>query len=248
MQFDIFASSIVGARDNQEDSFSCSRYNGGQEALVIVADGMGGHEGGEIASTLAVRAFTEHFDKYTQGPIPKRLEIALIMANQALAERIRQDLELDGMGTTLLAVYTDISRVYWASVGDSPLILVRDAMALRLNEDHSTAPIIERQVLAGKITRKQADCHPDRGALLSCLSGLYSPDMIDCPAGPYALRSGDCIIVASDGLLTLSLADLAGVVLPGEDSERIAQRIMGAIDARQLPEQDNATVQVIVVR
>ncbi|WP_395334378.1 protein phosphatase 2C domain-containing protein (plasmid) [Novosphingobium sp. BL-8H] len=245
--FQIASGAIQGARDNQEDCMEIRPAPGGMAGLAIVADGMGGHAGGEIASALAVAGFAEHFENYTRGPLPKRLEIALAMANQALAHRVREDVELDGMGTTLLAVHYGPEGLHWVSVGDSPLLLVRNGEARWLNEDHSMAPLIERQVAAGKLTREQADRHPERNSLLSVLTGLNTPDMIDCPAQPLVLQDGDRVIAASDGLLTLSLSDIAARVLAADSASEAVALLLDGVAMRGLPFQDNASVQIIMV-
>lgn len=246
MKFDAFGAAIRGAREKQEDHLDGRPGAGGSDGLVVIADGMGGHVGGEIASALAVEAFVEHFEQYTRGPLPKRLEIALVMANQALAQRVRDDLELDGMGTTLLGVHYGPEGLYWASVGDSPLLLVREGEAHWLNEDHSMAPVIERQFEAGLLTREQADRHPDRNNLLSVLTGLNTPDTIDCPARPFPLQRGDRVIVASDGLLTLTLQEIAQVAMTDETAAGVAVLLLEAVAARARPYQDNTSLQVIV--
>lgn len=247
MMFQIASGAIQGARDNQEDSMDIRRAVGGMAGLAIIADGMGGHAGGEIASALAVAGFAEHFENYTRGPSPKRLEIALAMANQVLAQRVRDDIELDGMGTTLLAVHYGPEGLHWVSVGDSPLLLVRNGEARWLNDDHSMAPLIERQVADGTLTREQADRHPERNSLLSVLTGLNTPDMIDCPLRPFALQDGDRVIVASDGMLTLSLMEIAARALAAGSASEAVASLLDGVAMWGLPFQDNASVQVNMV-
>jgi serine/threonine protein phosphatase PrpC len=245
--FDYSAVSSLGDRENQEDSFAVVELAGGRELLLVVADGMGGHVGGEIASQVAVNTFVDCFAHHTMGEPHRRLRIALIMANEALAEHIRQDLELDGMGTTLVAAHLSDRGLFWVSVGDSLLLLVRDGEVRSLNEDHSMAPVIERQFLAGKLTREEADAHPERNALLSVLTGWRSPDMIDCPEPAYRLRHGDRLIAASDGLSTLEYSDITELALANRSAAKIAEAMKQRIAEKRQEFQDNTAIALAVV-
>lgn len=236
--------SSLGDREKQEDAFAHVLLDDGQAQLLVVADGMGGHVGGEIASQLALEAFVDCFVNDTKGEPHRRLKTALIMANHALAERIRIDPELDGMGTTLVAAYLSAAGLAWISVGDSLLLLVREGQIQRLNADHSMAPVIERQFLAGKLTREEADRHPERNVLLSVLDGWHSPDLIDCSGQPLPLKDGDCIIAASDGLLTLGLTEILGAACSGNGAKTISEALLAKISEKAEPFQDNSTVLV----
>lgn len=238
---------MIGRRDNQEDSMASAILDDGKALLLVVADGMGGHEGGEIASSIAVRTFVECFIENTVGALPKRLKLALLMANEALAERIRLDPELDGMGTTLVAAHIGPMGLHWISVGDSPLLLCRSGTITQLNQDHSMAPIIERRFAAGKLTREEADNHSERNDLLSVMIGLNSPDIIDCPSEPYPLENGDQIVVASDGLQTLSMDEILQSLVHGEDVKGCVSAMMQGIEAKAREHQDNVSIQVAAI-
>ena len=137
------AEQLLGAREVQEDDFGfidgATLDPGGQHPVVVVADGMGGHASGEIASRLAVRAFVEAYG--TEGRPSDRLRTGLDHANRAIDDAIRENLSLGGMGTTLVAAAVTTDGLEWVSVGDSPLLIYRDGRLKRLNEDHSMAPV-----------------------------------------------------------------------------------------------------------
>ena len=130
---------LLGRRELQEDELGFidgpTLDPGSQHPVVIVADGMGGHASGELASRLAVRAFIEAYG--TEGRPADQLRAALDRANQAIDDAIRDNLSLDGMGTTLVAAAVTADGLEWISVGDSPLYLCRGGRLKRLNEDHS---------------------------------------------------------------------------------------------------------------
>ena len=136
---------LLGAREVQQDEHGlidgATLDPDGRHPVVIVADGMGGHAGGEMASRVAVRAFMDAYD--LDGAPAGRLRAGLDAANRAIDAAVCENLSLDGMGTTLVAGAVTTDGLEWISVGDSPLYLYRGGRLKRLNEDHSMAPIIE---------------------------------------------------------------------------------------------------------
>ncbi|MYK88913.1 MAG: SpoIIE family protein phosphatase, partial [Acidobacteria bacterium] len=132
---------LIGAREAQEDEFGfidgSTLDPDGRHPVVIVADGMGGHAGGEMAGRLAVRAFVDAYG--LDGAPADRLGAALDAANRSIDDAVRENLSLDGMGATLVAATVTTDGLEWISVGDSPLYLYRAGRLKRLNEDHSMA-------------------------------------------------------------------------------------------------------------
>ena len=166
------ASQISGKRAYQEDKYNriargTADRNGNE--MLVVADGMGGHVSGDTASSTVVRTFFETFPN-TTGSIPDRLCACLEAANNALAAAIDANPQLDGMGTTVVAVVVSQEDqqhlLQWISVGDSPLWLFRDGQLCRLNADHSMAA-----VLAGCMTEEEAATDPKRHVLRSAVMG-----------------------------------------------------------------------------
>jgi serine/threonine protein phosphatase PrpC len=239
---------ILGAREIQEDYSLFRAGPSGAELLAVLADGMGGHTGGEVASKLAVDAFVATFNAYPAGSVPVKLGAALNEANNHLASGIKNAPALEGMGCTLVGMYIDAQGLQWISVGDSPLFLYRNGLVTRLNADHSMAPVIEESLRQGRITKEEASSHPSRNVLRSALTG-ESLAMIDTPNAPRPLCKGDVVILASDGLLSLSQSEIAAVVTsnPGATAERLAQMLVLAVETKKKLRQDNTTVQVIIV-
>ena len=239
---------ILGAREIQEDYSIFRASPSGVGLLAVLADGMGGHEGGEVASRMAVDAFVATLNDYPAVSVLVKLGAALHQANNNLASGIKNAPALDGMGCTLVGVYIDIQGLQWISVGDSPLFLYRNRRLTRLNADHSMAPVIEESVRQGRITKEEARSHPSRNVLRSALTG-ESLAMIDTPNAPRPLFKGDIVILASDGLLTLSENEIEAVVARkrGASAESLAKMLIRAVEAKKEPRQDNTTVQVIIV-
>ena len=132
---------------------------------------MGGHEAGEVASSLAVVNFEKAFLNLSQLNANQRLIAALQSANDSISNKIDSNPKFDGMGTTLLATYINGNELEYVSVGDSPLFLFRDGRLSQVNDDHSMMPVILKSLREGKITEEEAKNHPQRNALRSVVMG-----------------------------------------------------------------------------
>jgi len=180
------------------------------------------------------------------GEAPLRLERALHSANRAIAGGVEENPALDGMGCTLVGTSFDGAGLQWVSVGDSPLFLVRGGTIAVLNADHSLAPEIDKLAAAGKISWEDARADPRRHYLRSAVTGAEI-ELIDRSRAPVALNSGDIVILASDGIQTLTQDAILKVVLRhahgGPDA--VAGALLAAVGAAGEPHQDNATVVVI---
>jgi PPM family protein phosphatase len=224
-------------------------YEGASDRmLAVLADGMGGHVGGQRASTVACDAFLTHFtaSETTGDDLRARLEAASEHSNGLIAQETARKPELKGMGCTLVGVYLQGDDLHWVSVGDSILCLYRKAhgQIFRLNEDHSMAPVLRQAVTLGELSEDEARNHPHRNALRSALTGGRI-SLRDAQAG--AIELGDCIVVASDGLLTLASDEIKHAIevnLPF-GPQRVAQALIDATKAKGRPDQDNTSVVVI---
>jgi protein phosphatase len=152
------------------------------------------------------------------------------------------------MGCTLVGIVLEPGpdRIQWVSVGDSPLYLVRGGDIVRLNEDHSYAPEIDRLAETGALSREAARLHPHRHVLRSALTGL-EPELIDRSAQPLSLEPGDIVVLASDGIHTLAEADIARLAAAAPTPTAAAEALISAVEAAGAPYQDNTTVVVVCV-
>lgn len=215
-----------GARPYQEDSWALSRLGDGS-LLAVVADGMGGHAGGAIASKLAVEAFVHAVE---QGG---GLDDGLRNANQAVGKRAASKPDLAGMGATLVAVQVSGDEVRWISVGDSPLFLVSAGHLERLNADHSMAPQIEEMVKRGMLTEEEAVHHPARHTLREAVMGdpLTLIDKGSRRLGPDAK-----LLLCSDGVQTLNERQIEAHAM--KPPRGLIEAVLAAADAHQ----DNVTI------
>ena len=244
---DFAAASTIGARKRQEDEWGTHvnppALEAGAGVLAVVADGMGGMPAGDRASAIALRAFLDSYPAL-QLPARERLRRALAHANREVGIAVEVDAALAGMGCTLVAALFFPNRCEWMSVGDSFLLLCRDGRLERINPLHVHAHELDEQVLRGEITAAAAARDPDRASLTSAVQGTVLEEVAQ---GTLKLTPGDVVILASDGIATLSEEEIASICAEhdGEGARPIAETLIGQVDAAAHPSQDNATAVVV---
>jgi len=247
---DIAGDQIPGARDYQEDAF-LTTYLGDEgseyksSALVVVADGMGGHAAGNIASNLVVSTFNKTFTgKFGKEDPPAVLREALKYANDGLRESIKETPALDGMGCTMVTAAFNKGKVFWISVGDSHLYLIRDRELVKKNEDHSYGGYLDRMRAQG--IDVEAEAGLSRNMLMSAMTGDEIAE-VDCPKQGFQLLPGDRVIIASDGLDTLTEDQILKTSAWSHTPKECVSALLGAVDEAKKPRQDNTTIVVVDV-
>ena len=218
---------IGRARERNEDSMLV------KEPLFAVADGMGGHRGGDVASAMTREAL-EDLDLPPEGSMATLVE-KIKAVNRAVLDRGAAEGALRGMGTTLTAVLTDGDRAHVAHVGDSRAYLYRGGVLQRLTEDHT---LVQRMVREGKISADQAEHHPQRSVLTRAL-GVDE----DLPVDELTLdmHPGDRILICSDGLTGMLDEERIGEILESEpDPQGACDRLVE--EANGAGGEDNITV------
>jgi len=238
--FEVGNARIIGKRDNQEDYFASLPIGDG--LLSIVADGMGGYEGGEVASRVSVKSFLNFFEEnFREDKIEELLVLSTNYANEHLESIKDEDETLADMGNTLIATYAIRDRLYWVNVGDSILYRYRSKQLTRINADHSVAGELQEQVDEGVISQEEADSSPDRHALTSALTGYEIPYM---EQAQIEMNKDDIFILASDGLHTLSQREIGNIVSNNLGSQKIADILVESIEKKDIQNQDNTAVLV----
>lgn len=248
-RFDIAGAQIDGARDYQEDAFLISRVGESADsrgsALLIVADGMGGHAAGNVASNMAVQTFNKFITaRYPSDDLSRIMREAVRQANLSITETVRETVALKGMGCTLVAAMVDEAHLRWISVGDSHLYLARDGELKKLNADHSYGGFLDRMAAAGKPVEPEPGF--SRNMLMSALTGEDIAE-IDCPEFALDLKAGDRIVVASDGLDTLSSRKVLELLGTSTSARECSDNLLKAVQEAGLPRQDNTTTVVMFV-
>jgi protein phosphatase len=239
MRLSSFAGSDVGrTRSGNEDSYFCGR------TVFAVADGLGGHQGGEVASAAAVAPLAALDGREFADPdqAAEALAVAIREANSAILDRAAGDPGLWGMGTTMTAAaVAGDSHLQLAHVGDSRAYLLRDGDLEQLTTDHT---VVGELVRRGRLTPEQAAIHPERSILTRAV-GLDPRVLVDTP-DPVGLRPGDQVLLCSDGL-TEAVADdrIAELLSAGADGETACRSLIDAANTAGGP--DNITVVLIRV-
>jgi len=224
-------------RQHNEDAFLVES----DAKLFLVADGMGGHAAGEIASRIAVdsisefilhtkeddgtwpHAYDEHYTRTTN-----RLMAAVRMANTRVLEAMKKDARLRGMGTTVVACMADDEKMSVAHVGDSRAYLIREGQLSRITNDHSW---VFEQVQAGMLTEAEAEKHPLRNVITRALGGALqvTPDASEIHAKP-----GDVFLLCSDGLTGMvpETEILRVVTAHSDDLQKACQQLIDAANER----------------
>lgn len=239
---------VIGTRKSQQDHAAIVNWPNGF-SLAILADGMGGHAGGAEASHIVVDTFRQSFVESSESDIRQRFLEGVSAANLAIFDYSKANPELEGMGSTFLAVTFDGSSIQWISVGDSPLWLYRDGKIKQINENHSMATVLAKQVEEGLISQEEAAASPERSQLLEAILGK-DIKMLDAPEETFQVKNGDIIILASDGVETCSIKELEEIVLnetknTAVSAEHIVAKILSKVEEHQRKSQDNSTVNVL---
>ena len=226
------AKSDVGrVREANEDSYLIA------DPLFVVADGMGGHIAGDVASSTAVKVIQdESGDASSENP--GTLSKIISDANAAIWDKAQSDPALRGMGTTCTLVLVDESRVHIAHVGDSRAYRLREGHLEQLTEDHT---LVGRMVQEGRLSPEEAQHHPQRSIITRAL-GVDEDVQVDLET--VELSEGDRLLICSDGLS--SMVDdrpIESVLASESDPQRAADRLIEV--ANEAGGDDNITVVVI---
>ena len=225
------ATDVGRLRPTNEDALAVLGEN-----TYLVADGMGGHAAGEIASHALVGALKRAL---RDEPFPwneKALSEAIRMANECILDLAQEQPEYRGMGTTATVLHIHDGRAYWSHVGDSRLYLLRDGILQQLTRDHT---YVEGLVEQGMITREEARAHPKRN-LLTRAVGVSQKIEVD--AGRLFPRPGDRFLLCTDGLTNMVEEER----IPGllQDAANPAETLVRA--ALEAGGRDNITAIVLV--
>jgi PPM family protein phosphatase len=228
-------------RPINEDSILSQRLNQGE--LVAVADGMGGHRTGEVASSLAVQSLLESLTELGSSTPPESLARAFQRANLAVFQQAQRRSESRGMGTTLTAILVDDQFAIVGHVGDSRAYLLRDGKLQQLTRDHSW---VAERVRQGLISEQEAREHRWRNVITNAL-GSYPQVRLDLSG--IEVRPDDVLLVCSDGLTTvLNEHDLTDLFEAHQNTplEQLAEVLVNTVNEYGAP--DNVSVALVRVQ
>lgn len=230
------ASHVGKIRANNQDS----GYAG--SSLFVVADGMGGHAGGDVASAMAIKRIIETDKAYASAEDAEfTLQTALLAANALLSDTVFEHQELTGMGTTVSAIIRVGDKLALAHIGDSRVYRLRDDALTQITADHT---FVQRLVDSGRITQEEAAVHPRRSVLMRVLGDVDASPEIDTTV--LDLRPGDRFLLCSDGLSSyVSDEKIHDVLQTVPDADDAAERLIRESLDQGAP--DNVTVVIMGV-
>ena len=228
MRIEVGSATDIGrVRERNEDSILVD------PPLFVVADGMGGHRGGQVASRVALETL-EALASEGSGTLPDQVR----SANRAVWDRSVEDERLAGMGTTLTAALIDGASALIAHVGDSRAYLLRGGVLRQLTADHT---LVARMVKSGEITEAEADVHPHKNVLTRALG---TDEQVEVDEDTVALMDGDRLLLCSDGLTGMVTEDQIQAILENsEQPQQAADRLVKA--ANRAGGIDNISVVVL---
>ena len=238
MEFTIYQGSVQGGRAVNQDRYA---YTYGRDTLLLVAaDGMGGHVGGEVAAQICVRLVVERFHQEAK-PVLRRpgafLRDTLARVHDALISYAYQVSAAETPRTTCVACVVQAGHAYWAHAGDSRLYLFRGERLRAETRDHTRVRELAER---GVIDYLAADTHPERSRVFSCLGGYSAPTIDVGP--PTELAEGDLIVLSTDGFWSMIKPEEIVRALSVKSVVIAAPLLLREAERRGGPGGDNATV------
>lgn len=237
------AAQDIGERENQQDNYYiCNDPQKG--VLAVVADGMGGLENGAEVSAIVTYVCKEYFKQVTRFDYPE-LELLqmVIQANQ----NVRSYIDSTGgkmSGSTLVAAYVKNDELYYITVGDSHIYLMRNGGLIQLNREHVYGAQLDEEVVRGNLSMNEALSHIERKSLTSYM-GMKQIAHVDRIVAPIRLCPGDRLLLASDGVFGTIFDEEMERALSASTAERAAELLIHAVKEKRKRRQDNATAVVL---
>lgn len=243
MRLELATAEYIGARAQQQDLAAAVPLGVG--AMLILADGLGGHEGGAEAARIVVDTFKQAGASglfNAAGTRRQALRETLERANARIAEGANPADGHRGMASTVVAAVVSNDELSWVSVGDSHLYVWRGGRLSKLNEDHSQAGLMVR---SGKYHPSDPEVMAVRSVLVSALTGRKL-EIVDLPQTTFRLQAGDVLMLASDGLNTLPDTEIESMVgeFRTQGSIKLSTALLERVRSRRVERQDNTTVAV----
>lgn len=243
--------SHIGNRPDQQDSFATDDdyfYFENHRAMATVCDGMGGLSGGLMASSLCAATVKEEFHKFGGDAVsmPDFLRSLAVKVDRDVFSLKNENGAPLMAGTTLVSVYVLENQLFWLSVGDSHIYIVRGNQMVTANSDHNYFRILKERAARGEITLQEAESDPKKEALVSYI-GMGGLKLLDVNYKPFILQSGDRIVLCSDGLYrTLDEEEIKIIIQDNfDDPQEASEDLVNSAIRVQKPHQDNTTAVVL---
>ena len=243
--------SVIGDRDDQQDAFRYVLKE--NEGMVVVCDGMGGHEGGQRAAEMAAEQFAMNYEDSDPSEEPcEGMTKSAYSCDALVSDLKREDGEPLKAGTTCVAVLVRDKCINWCSVGDSRAYLLRGDEFVQLTLDQNYMTVLKEKLKLGMISAEEFRAEEEKGDALISFLGIGNLSLIDYNSEPFPLESGDLIVIMSDGLYR---------VLNDDDMRRLIceirnpEEVVSALDEKRDSvaqindiERDNMTVAIMAIK
>jgi serine/threonine protein phosphatase PrpC len=238
VRFTIFQDSRQGDRQGNEDrvGYSYSR----DVLLMTIADGMGGHQDGEVAAELAITEITRRFQHEARNKLRKPAEFlvsAIQSAHRSIVSHAVAHNLLECPRTTIVACIVQNGSAYWAHAGDSRLYVLRNGQLVAATQDHSR---VQMMIDSGEITPEMAMRHPERNKIFSCLGGVVPPQI--ATGREFPLQIGDTIMLSTDGFWAQIPSNILGSMLKKQPLVELLPGLMNEAQRRARGESDNISI------
>jgi len=246
-------SSHIGRRDYQQDAtkvYVDNLHSNSLKTIAVLCDGMGGLNGGELASNLCVEKIYEDF--YAADVLENVSEFfksSIQNLDRLVCGMTDEQQKPVNAGTTLASIIIIDNNLFWASVGDSRIYLIRNNEIAQITEDHNYMMLLKERVKRGYLTQEEADTHPKREALISYI-GMDGVKYIDANSKPFKLEDGDIILICSDGLYrTLEDDEILHIIQSQQSEMNTAARALTELAiGKGKKNQDNTAAVLIKYR
>ncbi|MBE7021722.1 MAG: Stp1/IreP family PP2C-type Ser/Thr phosphatase [Ruminococcaceae bacterium] len=232
------------SRPVNEDGYYISDYSAELDAIyAIVADGMGGHQAGEVASALALRQVSEAINQgfcaeMSSQELKELLGTAVREANESIFKKSLSEHSCGGMGTTITLCFIAGEKAMVAHVGDSRAYILRGGTLHQITTDHS---LVQELIKSGQITPEEAEHHPQKNVITRALG---TDSGVDIDLYEFQVLPGDCILLCTDGLTNLvSEAEMTELLSGADDMNAISKQLI--VSANQKGGYDNITAVVL---
>ncbi len=235
----------IGKRESQQDSLHAEITPDGMVAAVF--DGMGGMQGGELASGLAMKIFFEDYkNRKDSESVYEFLEETAFKMDKAVRNIRSEDGGLLDAGTTIAAAYIDQNRLHWLSVGDSRIYILRGDEIQQVNREHNYRLMLHKMLQNGEITpdEYQGKSKEESAEYLISFLGIGGLQVMDLNEQPFELEDEDIIVLCSDGLYrALSDIEIRTLIKANaEDMQKAAETLIDQTVQMELKNQDNTSV------
>ncbi len=243
-RYDIACFYDIGKRESQQDSAYIAADD--LSVFAVVCDGMGGYEGGQLASKTAIEAYTEYYEHFGTGKDNLWMQRAVRDIDEIVYRLADDTGRRLGAGTTLVSIRIDGNDLSWMSVGDSRIYIIRGSEMSALTSDHNYFFDLNRKRQSGLISEEEYRKESVNGEALISFLGMGGLTLMDTNETPLTLISGDIILICTDGLYrSVSDADLLKAARETDKADSFSAELRKLIDKRNNPGQDNYTYIII---